>query len=66
MITKDDWDTVLKENEKEREQLLHNYEMTLPQIDAVIREIKLQQKLAPDREEVIPEPIKEVIKEAIK
>ena len=65
MTTKTDWETVLKENEKQRDQLIQNYNMALPQIEAVIKMVKkkIDQYTLDEIKDEIPDEIKKVIKE---
>ena len=65
MTNKKDWETVLKENENQRDQLIKNYEMALPQIEAVIEMVKkkIDQYTLEEIKDPVPDEIKKVIKE---
>jgi len=61
-IKRQDWETVLKENELQKNQLTKNYKMALPQIEAVIELVQTKLKDFPE-EDPMPEDLKKVIKE---
>jgi len=64
MIGKKDWELILKNNEDELEKLLKNYELFLPQVNSIIALAKAKIAEYPeDKEDEMPEDIKEVIKE---
>lgn len=67
-IKKVDWETILKENEAQRDQLLKNYQMALPQIEVTIKLIKgkIDEFILKEAKDEMPEDLKKVIKEVNK
>jgi len=63
MIEKKDWEFILKQNEDQRDKVIKDYELFLPQVLAIIK--LAQKKIAefPDEEkEDMPEDIKNMLK----
>ena len=63
MITKQDWETSLKQQEEILDGMDKSYEMQKPQIEHLITFLKSKVAEFPD-EDPMPEDVKEVIKEA--
>ena len=64
MIEKKDWETILKNNEKQKSDLIHNHEMALPQVEALIT--LAQYKMLEFPEDPPPAEVKEVVKDLVK